>query len=286
MQASTPRGVGTPVRTAAPCQRRDRPSSPASDVSPLPGSGGAGASRSWYIDETYVKVAGRWCYLYRAIDRDGQLIDSMLSKQRDKHAARRFLRRLVEVAEGRPLRVTTDHHPRLPARDPLDPRAARSAPAPALPEQLHGARPSRREAALLPDARLRELRVRRALLLGVRRTAAVLPLAPRATRLHASRRAAAALRVAVALTALGACCGVGQATTGNRFVGASGGLSSDRDDESAGIRRLVDGRVGCEVGARTRSDPSSDWRFGCLSCDLSAEPEHRLARTGRANVTS
>ena len=49
------------------------------------------ASRSWYIDETYVKVAGRWCYLYRAIDRDGQLIDSMLSEKRDKHAARRFL---------------------------------------------------------------------------------------------------------------------------------------------------------------------------------------------------
>ncbi len=47
------------------------------------------ASRSWYIDETYVKVAGRWCYLYRAIDRDGQLIDSMLSEKPDKHAARR-----------------------------------------------------------------------------------------------------------------------------------------------------------------------------------------------------
>ena len=58
-----------------------------------------------------MKVAGRWCYLYRAIDRDGQLIDSMLSEKRDKHAARRFLRRLVDVAEGRPLRVTTDHHP-------------------------------------------------------------------------------------------------------------------------------------------------------------------------------
>jgi transposase-like protein len=51
---------------------------------------------SWYLDETYVKVAGRWCYLYRAIDRDGALIDSMLSERRDKHAARRFLRRLVE----------------------------------------------------------------------------------------------------------------------------------------------------------------------------------------------
>ncbi len=58
-----------------------------------------------------MKVAGRWCYLYRAIDRDGQLIDSMLSEHRDKHAARRFLRRLVDVAERRPQRVTTDLHP-------------------------------------------------------------------------------------------------------------------------------------------------------------------------------
>ena len=71
------------------------------------GSGGV----SWYLDETYVRVAGRWCYLYRAIDRDGQLLDSMLNEHRDKHAARRFLRRLVEVAGRKPLRVTTDHHP-------------------------------------------------------------------------------------------------------------------------------------------------------------------------------
>ena len=69
------------------------------------------AGSSWYLDETYVKVAGRWCYLYRAIDRDGQLIDSMLSEHRDKHAARRFLRQLIEVAERRPARVTTDLHP-------------------------------------------------------------------------------------------------------------------------------------------------------------------------------
>ena len=69
------------------------------------------AGVSWYLDETYVKVAGRWCYLYRAIDRDGDLLDSMLSEHRDKHAARRFLRRLIEVAGHKPLRVTTDHHP-------------------------------------------------------------------------------------------------------------------------------------------------------------------------------
>ena len=66
---------------------------------------------SWYLDETYVKVGGRWCYLYRAIDHRGDLIDSMLSERRDKHAARMFLRRLLEVAEDRPRRITTDLHP-------------------------------------------------------------------------------------------------------------------------------------------------------------------------------
>ena len=42
---------------------------------------------SWYLDETYVKVAGHWRYLYRAIDTDGNLLDSMLSEHRDRHAA-------------------------------------------------------------------------------------------------------------------------------------------------------------------------------------------------------
>ena len=60
------------------------------------------AGGSWYLDKTDVKVAGRWCYLYRAIDREGVLLDSMLSAHRDKHAARRFLRRLVDVAERKP----------------------------------------------------------------------------------------------------------------------------------------------------------------------------------------
>jgi len=68
------------------------------------------AGHSWYLDETYVKVSGRWCYLYRAIDKDGNLLDSMLSEKRDKHAARRFLRRLLQNADHRPLRLTTDKH--------------------------------------------------------------------------------------------------------------------------------------------------------------------------------
>jgi len=69
------------------------------------------AGRSWYLDETYIKVSGRWCYLYRAIDRDGNLLDSMLSEHRDRQAARSFLRRLIDGQVRRPLRVTTDKHP-------------------------------------------------------------------------------------------------------------------------------------------------------------------------------
>ena len=124
----------------------------------------ARAGESWYLDETYVKVAGRWCYLYRAIDGDGELIDSMLSERRDKHAARRFLRRLVEITERKPARITTDLHPRLPTGDPLDHRPQGLASHDAVPQQLHRAESPSGEAALLPDAGLRELRVRVALL--------------------------------------------------------------------------------------------------------------------------
>ncbi len=67
---------------------------------------------------------------------------------------------------------------------------------------------------------------------------------------------------------------------------ASRALKPDRDDVSAVHPPLGDGRLECGVGARTRSDSRSDRRFGCLSSGMSTEPAHRLARTGRANVTS
>ncbi len=46
--------------------------------------------RSWHVDETYIKVSGGWKYLYRAIDRAGNLVDSMLSEHCDMDAAKRF----------------------------------------------------------------------------------------------------------------------------------------------------------------------------------------------------
>ncbi len=72
------------------------------------------AGQSWYVDETYVKVKGKWCYLYRAIDRDGNLVDSMLSEKRDLEAAKRFFKRAVDVVGHAPERVTTDGHDSYP----------------------------------------------------------------------------------------------------------------------------------------------------------------------------
>jgi len=72
------------------------------------------AGRSWYCDETYVRVNGKWCYLYRAIDRDGNLVDSMLSEHRDIEAAKRFFKGAKEVTGCVPERVTTDGHDSYP----------------------------------------------------------------------------------------------------------------------------------------------------------------------------
>ena len=73
------------------------------------GRGGA-RGRHWHVDETYLKVRGRWCYLYRAIDRDGNLVDTMLSEHRDMAAAQAFFRSARAVAGVTPERVTTDGH--------------------------------------------------------------------------------------------------------------------------------------------------------------------------------
>ena len=66
--------------------------------------------RSWYVDETYVKVQGRWCYLYRAIDMSGALVDVRLSETRDMAAARAFFRSARTATGITPARVTTDGH--------------------------------------------------------------------------------------------------------------------------------------------------------------------------------
>jgi transposase, IS6 family len=61
----------------------------------------------WFVDETYVKVARRWRYVYRAIDQFGQVIDVLVSEKRDLAATRRFFTRALGQAP-RPAEVTTD----------------------------------------------------------------------------------------------------------------------------------------------------------------------------------
>jgi putative transposase len=68
------------------------------------------AGASWYVDETYIKVHGKWCYLYRAIDQDGNLVDSRLSEKRDMDAAQQFFQQAVVIVGHAPETVTTDGH--------------------------------------------------------------------------------------------------------------------------------------------------------------------------------
>jgi transposase-like protein len=67
----------------------------------------------WFVDETYVKVAGRWTYLYRAIDQHGQIIDVLVSERRDGAAARAFFIRALKSGPS-PVEVTTDRAPLYP----------------------------------------------------------------------------------------------------------------------------------------------------------------------------
>ncbi len=66
-------------------------------------------SGSWRVDETYVRVGGRWKYLFRAVDKHGQLIDFMLTDRRNTRAAYRFLRKAVKtMSDYPPVSITTD----------------------------------------------------------------------------------------------------------------------------------------------------------------------------------
>ncbi len=70
---------------------------------------------SWRVDETYVKVKGRWTYLYRAVDSRGQTIDFLLSAKRDAEAAKRFFRKaLAQPHTVNPRTITVDKNAAYP----------------------------------------------------------------------------------------------------------------------------------------------------------------------------
>src|SRR5450755_1543567 len=60
-------------------------------------------NKSWRVDETYLRIKGRWCYLYRAIDSAGATIDFLLSALHDADAAKRLFRNAFNIIEE-------DHH--------------------------------------------------------------------------------------------------------------------------------------------------------------------------------
>jgi len=63
---------------------------------------------SWRVDETYVKIKGKWTYLYRAVDKQGKTVDFLLRAKRDVAAAKAFFRRAFESQGRLPQKITID----------------------------------------------------------------------------------------------------------------------------------------------------------------------------------
>ncbi len=65
------------------------------------------AGKSWKLDETYIKVKGHWKYLYRAVDKDGNTVDYLLTAKRDRKAAKRFLCKAIKLNDE-PTKINID----------------------------------------------------------------------------------------------------------------------------------------------------------------------------------
>jgi len=129
------------------------------------------AGGKWHADETDSKVSGTWCYRYRAIDRAGNLVDVRLSQTRDMDAAQRFFLQALARAGAAPRRTGMT-----PTRAPsARPWAIASTTGPAATRTSGSSRITGASRALLPQARVRFIRLGRPLLLGLRGAASVLP---------------------------------------------------------------------------------------------------------------
>ncbi|HYX37898.1 MAG TPA: IS6 family transposase, partial [Oligoflexus sp.] len=65
------------------------------------------SGKSWCLDETYIKVKGQWKYLYRAVDKEGDTVDYLLTAKRDRKAAKRFLCKAVK-SNDEPIKINID----------------------------------------------------------------------------------------------------------------------------------------------------------------------------------
>ena len=71
---------------------------------------------SWRVDETYISIKGKWHYLYRAVDKQGRIVDFMLGRERGSAAAQAFFRRAPRLASGS---RSAQGHTRWPCSEPL-----------------------------------------------------------------------------------------------------------------------------------------------------------------------
>ena len=61
----------------------------------------------WHLDEVFVKINGKPCYLWRAVDHEGEVLETVVTAKRDKAAALKFLKRIMKT-HGRPRKIVTD----------------------------------------------------------------------------------------------------------------------------------------------------------------------------------
>jgi transposase-like protein len=118
--------------------------------------------RSWRVDETYVKIQGEWCYLYRAVDRAGRTVDFRLSAKRDVAAAKAFFRKAIKSQQRCPQTITLDgyaasHQCGTRAQSRWLATGEHQTALVEIPKQPDRARPSRCEAEDCCDARLQRI---------------------------------------------------------------------------------------------------------------------------------
>ena len=66
------------------------------------------AHPQWHLDEMYISIGGRWMYLWRAIDQNGEVLDVLVQAKRDKHAALKLMRKLLKKHGFAPRTIVTD----------------------------------------------------------------------------------------------------------------------------------------------------------------------------------
>src|SRR5205823_2750340 len=63
----------------------------------------------WHLDEMFVSIGGKWMYLWRAVDAEGEVLDCLVQSRRDKRAAKKLMRKLLNKQGFAPSHLVTDH---------------------------------------------------------------------------------------------------------------------------------------------------------------------------------